>query len=116
MYFRAGTFLTIESYLYLYLKDTKGTIFGFVSYLQDTRGVSFVSYLRYFFNVSSPTLGQWIYHCRSRLIQLRLRHYAQALVVREIPHSLTQRVRDTCALLGSTRGISGDPMTPSPRL
>ena len=37
-------------------------------------GVSFVSYLRYFFNVSSPTLGQWIYHCRR---------------VREIPHSLT---------------------------
>ena len=30
-----------DPYLYLYLKDTEGSIFGFVSYLQDTGGCIF---------------------------------------------------------------------------
>ena len=48
--------ITEVSYLYLYLILPRSAKISILSYLGDKRGFIFLSYLRYFFKLSSPTL------------------------------------------------------------
>ena len=49
--------ITELSYLYLYLILTRTAKINILCYLGDKRGFIFLSYLRYFFKLSSPTLS-----------------------------------------------------------